>query len=209
VPLRARSIAPHRRIILTGVGWIFGGCVVGRTRILECLICEPIELCLDARDECAPCGKPIVAPPNQCEELFETCDFSEHADHIDAVAQIEERRSIRTFCIVQSIDDHVTKRRQRRGDTAASYTDRVAIDDLREAGLHRKRVHTDVAQRVHGGGLTDAFGLARRVLDRLRLRPHELAQQLLEQSTTLALRALHTGRVCSGHAARFWAFPRG
>lgn len=63
----------------------------------ERLVCEPRELCFDARDVCATCGKPVVTPTNECEQFFEARDLSHDTHDVDAVAKIEECGPISTL----------------------------------------------------------------------------------------------------------------
>ena len=79
--------------------------------MLERLIRKPRELCLDARDKCAACGKPIIAPANQCEELFKARDFAKHAHDIESVSEIEQCTTVGALGIVQAFGDEVAERR--------------------------------------------------------------------------------------------------
>lgn len=170
------EVENRRRSSRIGVAWIFARLRRLRQYRDERLLCEPCELCFDARDECAPCGQPVIAPPDQCEELFEPGNFSEHAHDIEAVAEIEERSAIRALGIVHSIRDELTERGQRGADPTAPCLERMAIEDLAEAGTHRERMGGDIAERLDRRCLADPPGLPRRVLDSLSLRAHELAQ---------------------------------
>jgi hypothetical protein len=63
----------------------------------ECLVREPRQLCFDARDECATCGKPVVTPANECEQFFETRDLSHDTHDVDAMTKIEECGTVRAL----------------------------------------------------------------------------------------------------------------
>ena len=171
------------------------------------MVCEPAQLCLDARDQCAACEQPIVAPTNECEELFETRNLSHHAHDIEPVTQIEQRRTICALGVMNAIGHQMTKRRECCRDAATPRAEVVSFENLNEARPHRERVHADVAKRVDRRFLADALCFAWCVLDRLLLGPHELAQQLLEQTPALTLRCLHTAALCSAHAGCSGAFP--
>jgi len=55
---------------------------------------KPRELCLHARDECAACGQPVIAPSNESEELFEARHLAKDSHDVEAMAKIEERGAI-------------------------------------------------------------------------------------------------------------------
>jgi glutathione S-transferase len=155
------------------------------------LVGEPRELCFDARDQCAPCGQPVVTPTDQAEQLLESGNFAQDAHDVDAVPQIEERRTIRTLRIMDPIRDEMAESRQRRADAAAAGGQLVPLERMLEARPHHQRVDRDIAKRDDRSRLADAFGFAGHVLDRLFFGSHELAEQLLEQASTLGLRLVH------------------
>ena len=66
-------------------------CVVDGLRIRwrRRLLGKPPELCLDARDECAACGQPIVAPADQSEELLESCDLAQNSYDVETMTKIQ------------------------------------------------------------------------------------------------------------------------
>ena len=71
------------------------------------------ELCFDARDECATCGKPVVTPANECEQFFETRNFSHDAHDVDAMTKIEECGTIGALGVVNAIGHELTQCRER------------------------------------------------------------------------------------------------
>ncbi|HSN25391.1 MAG TPA: hypothetical protein VLT45_03875 [Kofleriaceae bacterium] len=70
----------------------------------------------------------------------------------------------------------------------------MTVEQLVKARPQRLRVRGDLAQRLHGRHLAEPTRLAWRMIDRLLFRPNELAQQLVEEPTPVAL---HGERVCA------------
>lgn len=134
----------------------------------ECLVCEPRELCFDARDECATCGKPVVTPPDECEQFFETSDLSHDTHDVDAVTKIEECGTVRALRVMDALGDKMTKRGERGSDTTACGVERVTVEYLIEARAHCQRVCGDITERLHRSRFADASCFARGVFDGLR-----------------------------------------
>src|SRR3954469_3281286 len=80
---------------------------------------EPGELCLHARDECAACAKPVVAPADQSEQHLLSRDLAQQLDDLDAVTEVEQRGAIRALRVDHPIDDEVAQRRQRGAEAGA------------------------------------------------------------------------------------------
>jgi hypothetical protein len=131
------------------------------------LVREPRELCFDARDECATCGKPVITPSNECEQFFETRDLSHHTHHVDAMTKIEECGTVRTLRVMNALGDKMTERRERRTDATTRGMERVTVEDLVEARAHRERVGRDITERLHRSCFTDASSFSRGVFDGL------------------------------------------
>lgn len=167
----------------------------------ERLVREPRELCFDARDECATCGKPVVTPANECEQFFQARDLSHDTHDVDAMTKIEECGTVRTLRVMNALGNQMTERRERRADATARGVQGVTIEDLIEARTQRKRVGRDITKRLHWSGLADAPCFPRGVFDGLGFRPDELAQELVAKASPICSRA-HTRvglqRVCRG-----------
>ena len=72
---------------------------------------EPIELCFDARDQCAACGQPIIAPANHREEPIDPLEIAKNTHDLDALPQLEESAPVGALRVVHAIGHDLSQRR--------------------------------------------------------------------------------------------------